>query len=235
MKNLPINEFFENVRLPEFLKGHFLKDNWFEIVGQLESILDEHIESSQILTSNDSMKTKGKVYIGEDCKIGENVVIHGPVYIANNVTLSPFSFIRPGSIILNNARVGTFGIVKSSLMFEGSSTSDYCYLGDSILGFEAMMGAHSSTLNQKFDKSDVFLNFKESKFETKLNKFGAIIGDKSRLGGGAFTTPGSMIGKRSYVYPGVVVEGFIPSDKFVTVKKEILIKDNKFSDKLKAS
>lgn len=228
-----IKEFFTEVNVPEFLTSAFAKDDWYLVLRELKDILNENIQESKIESSNSTLKTYGNVHIGKGCTIGDYVVIEGPVYIGDNVEIGPGVYIRAGSVIGNGCSVAHAAEVKNMIMMDGAKIANHTFLGDSILGSRARMGGHSETANRKFDQSEVQFIYKDKKLDTGMNKLGLILGEDSRLGGGVFTFPGTMIGKNTFVSTALSVGGFIPSDSFVKSKQEIEILDNRFTGNLK--
>lgn len=227
-----LQDFFSDIAVPDFLKKEFEEKEWYLLPGKLYGILEKQVADTKLKERYPNVTFKGKVHIGKNVKIGERVVIRGPVYIGDNVEIASFAFIRPGSVISNDAKVGNYSIVKSALIMEGAKTSDYVYCGDSILGARARMGAHSSVLNRRFDQGNIDLSYKEEKLSTNLDKFGAIIGEESRLGGNSVTGPGVMIGRNTFIMPGLFITGYIPPRKFVKAEFSHIIRDNKFDGRL---
>lgn len=227
-----LQDFFSDILVPDFLEKEFERDDWYILPGRLADILNEQVSESEISKEYQDVTIKGKVHIGKNVKIGERVVIEGPAYIGNNVEIASFSYIRPGAVVSDNAKIGNYSIVKNALVMGGAKTSDYSYCGDSILGARARMGAHSAILNRRFDQGIIDLSYKEEKISTKLDKFGAIIGEESRLGGNSVTGPGVMIGRNTFIMPGSFITGYIPPKKFVKAEMSLSIKDNKFDGHL---
>lgn len=229
-----IDTFFNDLNLPDFLSPYFNKEDFYSVIGEFIDLIQcNFTDSPEFSTFRAKASVEGKVMVGENVRIGQNVVIHGPVFIGNNVEIAPFSYIRPGAIICDNVVVGSFSVIKNSLMMSGSKTGDYAYLGDSILGQNARMGATASTLNRRFDQGLVSFAYEDKKLETQFDKLGAIIGDDSRVGGGTVIYPGTMIGRNSFISPNLSIKGFIPSNKYVKqVDYAVKQLNNKFSGKL---
>ena len=231
-----IKDFFNEIKAPEFIKSEFLKDDWYKLIVNAKEILSRYIEKTIIKSDlSSSVKIKGNVYIGENCTIGENIVIEGPVYIGNNVEVGHGAYIRAGSIICDYCSIGFVSHVKNSLMMEGSKIANHCFLSDSIIGASSRVGGHSETSNRRFDQAEICFNYKDKKLETGLDKLGLILGEGSRLGGGVFTYPGTMIGKNTFISTMACIGGYIEPNKFVKYKSDCEIIENKFKGKLKHS
>lgn len=225
------NIFFDSILAPEFILKEFSKTDWVMVIKNFENLLKNNI-SEEINSEFKNVKISGKVYIGKNSHLGEYSTIEGPVYIGDDVEIGPNVFIRAGSIIGNDCVVGHAAEVKNSLMMDGSKISNHTFLGDSILGVKSRMGGHSETMNRRFDQKEISFLYKDQIIETGLDKLGAIMGSGVRLGGGVLTTPGVMIGKKTFIASGVIVDAFIPENKFVKSNNTYSIKDNNYKGEL---
>lgn len=231
-----IEDFFNDIKAPDFVKLEFKKDDWYNLLVRAREILAENIKETNIKSKiSDSVKISGKVFIGENCSLGENIVIEGPVYIGDNVEIGHGAYIRSGSIICSNCSVGFVSHVKNSLMMEGSKIANHCFLSDSIIGASSRVGGHCETSNRRFDQGEIEFQYKDNKFQTGLDKLGMVLGEGSRLGGGVFTYPGTMIGKNTFVSTMACIGGYIEPNKFVKFKSDCDIVDNNFKGELKHS
>jgi len=228
-------DFFDNILVPDFLKEEFFKDNWYLVLTRLKEILDQEIPETVLGSTGKNLSINGKAYIGKNCVIGENVVIDGPVYIADDVEIGPGAYLRTGSVISKGCSVGHAAEVKNSVMMEGAKVANHVFCGDSIIGAKARLGGHCETANRRFDQSEVEFIYKEQRLFTGMDKLGCILGEGSRLGGGVFTSPGTMIGKGTFVLTMAQVSGYIPPHKFVKPEQNLKITENNFSGDLKAS
>lgn len=222
-----ISEFFTDIAVPEFLKAELAKEEWYLVLGSLKDIIEKNIPETKLESTEPTLITSGKVYIGPNCKIGPYVVIEGPAYIAEGVEISPHANIRPGSIISKNCGIGHAAEVKNSVMMEESRIANHTFLGDSIIGKSARLGGHTETANRRFDRKPIDFNYKNYKLQTGFDKLGIILGEGSRLGGGVMSAPGTMIGKNSLISTLAFISGYIPSNKFIKVKVETDMLDNR--------
>ena len=228
-----LETFFTRVAVPEFLKPEFAKDDWYLVIAKLKGILEKQINQTELRSSGKNLSVNGKVYIGSDCVIGENVVIDGPVYIGEQVEIGPGAYIRPGSVIGDKCSIGHAAEVKNAVMMEGSKVANHCFLGDSIIGANARLGGHCETANRHFVQSPIEFCYEDIKLATGLDKLGMILGENSRLGGGVFTAPGSMIGMKTFVGTMSAISGFIPAGQFVKTDFALKIVPNNFNGELK--
>lgn len=219
-------DFFNSVKVPDFLLSEFEKEDWYLIIRRLKEILNTSLSETAIKYNSATLVTKGKVQIGHGCIIGDYTVIEGPAYIGNNVEIGPHVYIRPGSVISDNCVVGHASEVKNAVMMEGSKISNHVFLGDSIMGVKSRMGGHCESANRKFDQSEISLTYKDKVIITGLDKYGMILGEESRLGGSVMIAPGSMIGLGTHISMGLSISGYIPPNKFVKSKIELKVVDN---------
>lgn len=153
---------------------------------------------------------------GEDVWIHKTAKIYPNNYIAGPCVIGPEAEVRPGAFIRGNALVGVGCVVgnstelKNVILFDKVQVPHYNYVGDSILGYKSHMGAGAVTSNVKQDKTPVTVAAGESRVETGLKKFGAMLGDQVEVGCGAVLNPGTVIGRGSRVYPLSMVRGAVP-------------------------
>lgn len=157
----------------------------------------------------------------EFTEISKNIWIHKSVVISPTASISPpciidegtevrhCAFIRKSALIGKNCVIGNSTELKNVIIFDEAQIPHYNYVGDSILGFRAHMGAGSITSNVKSDKSLVIIKTEKEKFETGLKKCGAMLGDMVEIGCNAILNPGTIIGRNSTVYPLSCVRGII--------------------------
>lgn len=225
-------QFFDNILAPDFIREAFENNHeWYLLVGKFVEILNQQLIDAHTLSETDA-RMSGKVQIGKSCKIGPYVTIEGPVFIGDNVEIGPNAFIRAGSIICDNCVVGHAALVKNALMMQGAKISNHCALADSIIGSKSRMGGHSESTNRRFDQQPIRIKIMDQQFPTNLDKYGMILGESARLGGGVLVAPGSLIGKRTFIETGLAIGGFIPANKFVKQKDNLEFKDNHFTGEL---
>ena len=168
------------------------------------------------------------VELGEKLPKDRYTEVKEHVWVANNATVAPSAFINgPAIIIRGNAIVGKGAVVgnstelKNVILFNKVQVPHYNYVGDSILGFKAHMGAGSITSNVKSDKTLVVVKNGEEKMETGLKKFGAMLGDHVEVGCNSVLNPGTVIGPDTNIYPTSCVRGCIPAGSIYKKQGEI--------------
>lgn len=149
--------------------------------------------------------------------IARSAVVAPTAFIGEGVIIGPDTEVRHGAFLRGNALVGAGAVVgnsvelKNVILFDRVQTPHYNYVGDSILGFCAHMGAGSITSNVKSDKTPVVVRCGEERLETGLKKMGAILGDHVEVGCNSVLNPGTVIGRDSNIYPLSSVRGFVPA------------------------
>ena len=155
------------------------------------------------------------VWIHKTASVAKSAQICPPCIIGAGTQVRHCSFIRGSALIGKDCVVGNSTEIKNSILFDKAQVPHYNYIGDSILGYKAHLGAGAVTSNVKSDKSEVCFNFEGEVIHTELKKFGAIIGDESEIGCGSVLNPGTIIGRNTTVYPLTSVRGVRESNCIV--------------------
>lgn len=166
----------------------------------------------------------GKNYIDGSAKILEYTVIESPCYIGENAVIGPLAHIRPYSFIGDDCAVGTFSVVKASVILEGTHIPHLNYVGDSIIGRNCNLGAGTKTANLRFDEKDVKINYHGKRIDSGRKKLGAIIGDNVKIGINASIMPGVKIGSGCRIGPAVLVDMDLEENSFYGYENGILAK-----------
>ena len=161
------------------------------------------------------------VWISKEAKVAPTAFIGENVIICKGAEIRHCAFIRGNAIVGENAVVGNSTELKNVILFNRVQVPHYNYVGDSILGFKSHMGAGSITSNVKSDKTLVVVKDKDTRYETGLKKFGAMLGDEVEVGCNSVLNPGTVIGKNSNIYPTSCVRGVIPSKSIYKKQGEI--------------
>ena len=148
-------------------------------------------------------------YLGAPCIIGAGTEVRHGAYIRSN------------ALIGDNCVVGNSVELKNVILFDGVQVPHFNYVGDSILGYKAHMGAGSITSNIKSDRSLVVIHGKQD-IPTGIKKVGAMLGDHVEIGCNSVLNPGSMIGRNSIVYPLCLVRGVVPENSICKANGEIV-------------
>lgn len=161
------------------------------------------------------------VWIAKSAKVYPSASITGPCIIGKNAEVRHCAFIRGNALVGENAVVGNSTELKNVILFDRVQVPHYNYVGDSILGYCAHMGAGSITSNVKSDKQLVVVKDGAERMETGRKKVGAMVGDGVEVGCGSILNPGSVIGRGSNIYPLSSVRGVVPADSIYKCQGEI--------------
>ena len=164
------------------------------------------------------------VWIARDAKIFPSAYIGSPCIIDREAEVRHCAFIRGSAIVGKGAVVGNSTELKNVVLFDKVQVPHYNYVGDSILGYRAHMGAGSITSNVKSDKTLVVVKSGEEAVETGRKKVGAMLGDRVEVGCNSVLNPGTVIGRDSQVYPVSCVRGVIPANSIYKDKDHIVPK-----------
>ena len=190
----------------------------------LPKISDFIVKLGETLPADEYDKVGENVWIAKSAKVFESAYIHGPAIIGKDAEVRHCAFIRGNAIVGEGAVVGNSTELKNVILFNKVQVPHYNYVGDSILGYKAHMGAGSITSNVKSDKKLVKVHTPEGDIETGIKKFGAMIGDNVEVGCGSVLNPGTVIGRESNIYPLSSVRGVVPSRSIYKKQGEVATK-----------
>jgi NDP-sugar pyrophosphorylase family protein len=157
----------------------------------------------------------GKVFIGEGTVVEDGAMIKGPAIIGRNCQIRHNAYIREHVIIGDGCVVGNSSEIKNAVLFNEAVAPHFNYVGDSILGHRAHLGAGVILSNYKSLPGNVTVEMEGQLFDTGLRKFGALVGDGAEIGCNSVLNPGSIIGRGVVIYPGVNWRGILPSNMIV--------------------
>jgi len=171
---------------------------------------------------------KGKVYIHPSVKLPPTAVIEGPSWIGPRTEIRPNAYIRGRVIVGADCVLGNASEFKNCLLLNGAQAPHFNYVGDSILGASAHLGAGVILANLRLDQAKVPVRLPEGVVDSGLRKFGAIFGDHAEAGCNAVIQPGSILGRKAIVMPCMAYGGVLPEGKMVYGKTEARILDRRF-------
>lgn len=164
-----------------------------------------------------------RVSVGEGTVIEDGVMIKGPAIIGKNCQIRHNAYVRENVIVGDNCVVGNSCELKNALLFNNSQTPHFNYVGDSILGHRAHLGAGVKISNLKLDGTHVVLEVDGKPLDTGLRKFGALLGDRTDVGCNAVLNPGTILGRGSLVYPNTNWRGVLPPNHIAKNRAETLV------------
>jgi len=156
-----------------------------------------------------------QVFIGEGTVVEDGVMIKGPAIIGRNCQIRHNAYIRECVIVGDNCVIGNSCELKNSLLFNHANVPHFNYVGDSILGYEAHLGAGVKISNVKLVEGNILVEVEGKLLDTGLRKFGALLGDSAEIGCNAVLNPGSIIGRGSVIYPNTNWRGVLPPGSIV--------------------
>ncbi len=164
------------------------------------------------------------VWVHRTARIAPTACLAAPCVIGANTEIRHSAYVRGSVLIGENCVVGNSTEIKNSILFDGVKAPHFNYIGDSILGFNAHLGAGVVLSNVKSDKSFITVQAKNERWETGLKKFGSLIGDYAEIGCNCVLNPGVVVGKNATVYPlsmlrGVVSENCIWKNGRMEIKR----------------
>ncbi len=187
------------------------KQPW-EILGELKEYI---LDTGSHLPQDKYHKYGDAIWISRRARVSDLATIHGPCIIMEGCDIRPGAFLRGGVLVGRGSVVGNSTELKNSILFDRVQVPHFNYVGDSILGYKAHLGAGSVTSNVKSDKSPITIATPDGRIVTERTKLGAIVGDCVEVGCGAVLCPGTIIGKNSIIYPLCRIRGYVEAGRRV--------------------
>ena len=187
----------------------------WDCLKHLEAYLREHFKPGL------HNHCEGVAFIGEQVSIGEGTLVEdgamikGPAIIGRNCQIRHNAYIRENVLIGDNCVVGNSCELKHAVLFNHALVPHFNYVGDSVLGHKAHLGAGVKVSNFKLMPGNIKVELGERALDSGLRKFGALLGDETEIGCNAVLNPGSIIGRRSLIYPNTNWRGVLPADRIV--------------------
>lgn len=177
----------------------------WEILPDIGNLI---LEIGETLPEETFIKTGDNIWIAKSAEVAGNVSISGPCIIGEHTEVRPGAFIRGNVLVGDHAVVGNSCELKNCILFDNVQVPHYNYVGDSVLGYKAHMGAGAVTSNVKGDKQLVVIHG-EDMYPTQRKKVGAMLGDYAEIGCNSVLNPGTVIGRNTQVYPLSSVRGVV--------------------------
>ena len=179
----------------------------------LAKIKDFCIELSKTLGDDYEEICEG-VFAAKDAKISDKATLIGPAIIGHNTEIRPGAYIRGAVIIGDGAVIGNSTEIKNAIIFNGAQLPHYNYVGDSIVGHRAHLGAGAVVSNFRLDHKSIKIKTPDGKIDTGLRKMGALLGDFAEVGCHSVINPGSIIGRECVIYPLSRITGILPEKTY---------------------
>ncbi len=180
-------------------------------------------ELGKSLPSDEFLQIRDRVWVHRTATVAPTAYIGAPCIIGADTEVRHGAYIRGSALVGDGCVVGNSVELKNVILFDDVQVPHYNYVGDSILGYKAHMGAGSLTSNVKSDKTLVTIHT-QPPIETGIKKVGAMLGDYVEVGCNSVLNPGTVIGKNSNIYPGSSVRGVVPANSIYKNKDSIVSK-----------
>jgi NDP-sugar pyrophosphorylase family protein len=201
----------------------------WDVLKEIHSYLETHLQPSLRNRCEGVAYIGEKVFIGEGTVVEDGAMIKGPTIIGRDCEIRHNAYIRENTIIGNRCVVGNSCEVKNSILFNETVAAHFNYIGDSVLGYKAHLGAGVKISNFKLITGNVLVEMDGKPHDTGLRKLGAILGDGVDIGCNAVLNPGSIIGRNSIVYPNTNWRGFLGENRIAKNRGavEVVSRDSK--------
>lgn len=193
--------------LEETIAKELLKDEKYpwEVLNKIHNYI---LDLGKKLDIEKFEQKEENIWIAKSAKVSPTATIIGPAIIDENAEIRHCAFIRGNVIVGKSAVVGNSTELKNCILFNEVEVPHFNYVGDSILGYKAHLGAGCIASNLRVDKANIKING----LETNLRKIGAFLGDNAQIGCNSVLNPGTIVGKNALVYPLSSVIGIIPEN-----------------------
>ena len=207
MENITIEDLYD---LNETIAAKLFDgvENPWEVLPKIHDFI---IALGETLPEELYEKKGENIWVAKNAPVAPTACLNGPLIIDEEAEIRHCAFVRGNAIVGKGAVVGNSTELKNVVLFNKVQVPHYNYVGDSILGFKAHMGAGSITSNVKSDKTLVVIKGRETNIETGLKKMGAMLGDNVEVGCNSVLNPGTVVGRDSNIYPVSCVRGVIPA------------------------
>ncbi len=169
-------------------------------------------------------EVKEGVFVHKTAKVAPTAFLGSPCIIGARTEVRHCAFVRGAALVGEDCVVGNSVELKNCILFDGVQVPHFNYVGDSVLGYRAHMGAGSITSNIKADRTEVTVRLADGRIPTGLIKFGAILGDRVEIGCNCVLNPGTVVGARTSVYPLLSLRGYYPADSIVKGEGNVVLR-----------
>ncbi len=216
---ITIEELFDlsHTRAADYLSGYTYP---WEVLKGIAPMIEA---LGHLLPGEEFLQVQDRVWVHRTAKIAPTAYLGAPCIIGANTEVRHGAFVRGAALVGDNCVVGNSVELKNVILFDGVQVPHYNYVGDSILGYKAHMGAGSVTSNVKSDKSLVTIHT-QPPIPTGIKKVGAMVGDCVEVGCNCVLNPGTVVGRNASIYPTSCVRGVIPANSIYKSKDDIVKK-----------
>jgi NDP-sugar pyrophosphorylase family protein len=190
-------------------------DYAWDALKKIAAYLDEHLKPGLHHRREGAAFIGERVFIGEGTVVEDGAMIKGPAIIGRNCEIRHNAYIRDQVIVGDNCVIGNACELKNAILFNRAAVPHFNYVGDSILGYRAHLGAGVKISNVKLVAGNISVQVDGKRHDTGLRKFGALLGDHAEIGCNAVLNPGSVIGRGAVVYPNTNWRGVLAPNMVV--------------------
>ena len=191
-------------------------------------LLKEFIEElSRKLPTEEYKEISEGVFAARDAEISEKATVMAPTVIGHKTVVRPGAFIRGGALIGDGAVIGNSTEIKNAVIFDGAQLPHYNYVGDSIIGYKAHLGAGAIISNFRLDRKSVRIRNGGESLDTTLRKLGAMVADGAEVGCNSVIFPGTYVCRGAMIYPLCSVRGIIPENTILRADGSIKNKESR--------
>ena len=198
----------------------------------LKGIQNMIVELGQKLDPAEYTEVSPQVWVHRTATVAPTAYLGAPCIIGAGTEVRHCAFVRGSALVGEGCVVGNSVELKNCILFDGVQVPHFNYVGDSILGYRAHLGAGSVTSNVKSDKSPVVVRAMGEEIATGRKKLGAMVGDLAEIGCNSVLNPGTVIGRESVVYPTSCVRGWVPGGHIyknpacIIARRKQMLKEN---------
>jgi bifunctional UDP-N-acetylglucosamine pyrophosphorylase/glucosamine-1-phosphate N-acetyltransferase len=207
-------ELFDLEHLPRELRPLFEVNYPWEVLEHLDDFVAT-LEDRRCGFIHPSAVVTGAVYLADGAEVGPHAYVEGPAWLAEGSRVGHAAYLRGGVVLAPGAIVYHASEVKRSILLSGSRAPHFNYVGDSIVGQGVNLGAGVKLANFKAFGDEI----KSGGLATGLRKFGSAIGDNVSIGCNAVLAPGTIVGRGSVIYNGVMVRGTVPANAVIKLRQ----------------
>ena len=193
----------------------------WEVLPQIHDFI---LKLGESLSPDEFNHPSCDVWIAKDAVVFPSAFIGHCVIIDHGAKVTQCSYIRENVIVGKRCTVGNSCELKNAVLFDEAEVPHFNYVGDSVLGYKAHMGAGAVTSNLKSDKKNIVVKEADCKYETGFRKMGAILGHNTEIGCNSVLNPGTVVGSDTNIYPLSSVRGVIPANSIYKAADNIVTK-----------
>jgi len=222
------SDFFQLPASLEPFAAHFPADlppwEWLKRIGQ--ALAGWHFDAAPPMVPA-GVHLTGPVYLHPSVKLPPYAIITGPAWIGPETDIRPGAQIRGNVIAGARCVLGNASEYKNCLLLDQVETAHYNYVGDSILGNRAHLGAGAICSNLRLDRTEVMVKLPAGPLGSGLRKFGAVLGDRAEVGCNAVLNPGTLLGPRALVMPALAFGGYLPAGTIARVRQTVTMSERR--------